>query len=94
MFVTDVMLDEVIIEPKYFFGNPHARQLMDKELVDEKLIEEFLWYRDHISRLATFAERLHYVKIFPDYTFPDRPTLPPRGQFQNRAKLRRKKPAK
>jgi hypothetical protein len=86
IFVTDVMLDEVEILPKYFFGNPHARQLSGKEL-----IEEFKWYRGHLSRLAHFAEALHYAVTFPDYALPERPQLPPRGRYQSHKARRRKK---
>jgi hypothetical protein len=87
IFVNDTVADEIEILPMWFFGNPHAIQLKDKSLLDE-----FKWYKDHLSRLASFAEALHYAKLFPThFSWPDRPALLPREQFQNRARLRRKK---
>jgi len=67
------------ISPMDFFGNPRAKTLRDKPL-----LEEFKWYRDHLSRLAQFSEALHYAITFlNDYTWPDRPELPPRDQDRN-----------
>lgn len=94
VFLTDVMLDEVEVSPWDVFGNPHARELSSKKLKDKKLIEEFKWYRDHLSRLATFAQLLHRTIAFPLNTLPDRPQLPPRGQFQSPVKRHRKKYSK
>jgi hypothetical protein len=89
VFVTDLSAGQVEIIPHYFFGNPRATELRDKSL-----LQEFKWYRDHLSKLALFAERLHYSLLFPDYALPKRPELPPRGQYQNRAQQRRRKKSK
>src|SRR6185437_14591741 len=81
--------EEIEIVPSYFFGNPHAVKLRDKNLIDE-----FRWYRDHLSKLASHAEALHYVLIFPEHTLPDRPRLLPREQFLSQGRRRRKSETK
>jgi hypothetical protein len=89
IFVNDLIArteNDIEIMPHYFFGNPHAKQLRGKDL-----IQEIRWYRDHISKLAEYAGCLHYSVAFPDYTLPDRPQLLPREHFQSRAQRRRKK---
>jgi hypothetical protein len=86
VFVNDLHADTIEILPMYFFGNPHATQLRDKSLP-----EEFKWYRDHLSRLAGFAEMLHFATTFPEFGWPDRPQLPPRGHFRSPGPKRRKK---
>jgi hypothetical protein len=82
--------EQIEILPMHFFGNPRAKQLKDKSL-----LEEFRWYRDHLARLAEFAENLQFGIKFPvDYTWPDRPQLPSRGHFASRAPQRRKSRSK
>jgi hypothetical protein len=85
VFVTDVMVDETTVMPQYFHGNPHAKELAGKDL-----LSEYRWYRKHLSILAQFAQCFHYAIIDPNYAWPDRPKLPPRGQFRNRGRSRRK----
>ena len=79
-------MEGVEILPMYFFGNPRAAGLKDKSL-----LQEFKWYRDHLGRLAKFAELLHFALAFPDYLWPDRPQLPPVGQFRSRRATTRRK---
>jgi hypothetical protein len=67
------------IVPWHHVGHPRARELKNKSLPDE-----FRWYRDHLEKLADFAEALHWALIFPDIMWPDRPQLAPRGQFESR----------
>jgi hypothetical protein len=81
--------DPVEIIPMYFFGHPRAMELKDKSLLDE-----FKWYRDHLEKLADFGENLHFAMIFSDFSWPDRPQLPPRGEYQSRKAPRRKKKTK
>ena len=64
------------VMPLHMSGHPRAKELKDKEVLGE-----FKWYRDHLEKLADFAEALHFALIFPDISWPDRPELPPRGQF-------------
>ena len=71
------------ILPMYFFGNPRAAELKGKSL-----LEEYLWYRDHLSKLAGFAEILHYAIVFPEYAWPDRPQLLSREESRRRARRR------
>jgi hypothetical protein len=85
VLITSSDLSQVEIMPHYFFGNPRATELRNKSLP-----EEFKWYRDHLSKLALFAERLHYSLVFPEFQLPERPKLPPRGHYQSRAKQRPK----
>jgi len=76
---------EVHMEVQDDTGNPRALGLSGKPL-----LEEFEWYRDHLSRLAQFVEHLHWTKLFDDFPWPDRPRLPSRGQYRSRASARRK----
>ncbi len=77
------------IEPMHHLGHPRALELRGKSLLDE-----FKWYRDHLEKLADFAEELHFVLIFPEIASPDRPQLPSRGHYSSRRARRRKNPAK
>lgn len=81
IFVNDADTRTIEIMPNYFFGNPRATQLANKHLV-----EEFWWYKDHLGRLAEFAERLHYAFTFSEFPWPDRPQLPSRGHYKISAK--------
>ena len=60
------------------FGNPHALDLLGKPL-----LPEFTWYRDHVGKIASFADSLHWAWRFsdhdPPFPWPDRPQLPSRG---------------
>jgi hypothetical protein len=82
------------IEPFSFSGNPRARNLPD----DEDLKEEFKWYRDHLERLSGFVHDLHWAWAMsdhePPFPWPDKPRLPSRGQFANRATKHRKNGSK
>jgi hypothetical protein len=90
IFVNEGDAGTIQIMPNYFFGNPRATELKDKNL-----IEEFWWYKDHLARLAQFAELLHYAVAFsPDFPWPDRPQLPSRGLYRRRAPRRRKSKSK
>jgi hypothetical protein len=89
VLITNLDAGQVEIVPHYFFGNPRATELRDKSLP-----EEFKWYRDHLSKLALFAQQLHYSLIFPEYTLPERPELAPRGHYQSLARRRRRKKSK
>jgi hypothetical protein len=82
-------VEQIRVMPNYYLGSLRARQLKDKSL-----LEEFRWYRDHISRLANFAEGLHCAICSQDCALPDRPDLPPRGHFANRAPKRSKNTSK
>jgi hypothetical protein len=79
----------VEIIPFHFLGNPHATNLTGKEL-----LAEFKWYRACLFTLANFAQCLHFAAAYPEYTLPDKPQLPQRGQFQSRAPIHRKKRTK
>jgi hypothetical protein len=88
VFIRDVgpTASQYELSPMHFFGNPRAKQLKGKVL-----IEEFKWYRDHISRLAEYAELLHFGLAFEgDYPWPGRPELPPLDRFRSRAPRRPK----
>jgi hypothetical protein len=87
--VSDLEAEGVEILPFYFLGNPRATGLKDKSL-----LEEFKWYRNHLEKLADYAESLIFAMKFSDYTWPDRPQLPPRGLFPSRAAERRKSKSK
>jgi hypothetical protein len=63
LFISDLSANTIEIIPSYFFGNPRATELRDKNLV-----EEFRWYKDHLARLAAFSENLHYAISFPDFS--------------------------
>jgi hypothetical protein len=69
-------MTEVEIIPWAFFGNPRAAELKDKPLLDE-----FKWYRDHLARLAWFAEGLH-LALSVGLPWPERPQLPSHDQFR------------
>jgi hypothetical protein len=88
VFVGKYDADEnVEIMPLYFMGNPRAAGLRDKLLV-----EEFKWYRNHLERLADYAESMVFATKFSGhYTLPDRPLLPPRGHFARRAPRHQKR---
>jgi hypothetical protein len=87
VFVNDLSVGEIEILPHYFFGNPRATELRDKSL-----LEEFKWCRDQLSRLAYFAEQLHYAMAFPDdFPWPARPQLPTRDHFKRQLARSRKK---
>lgn len=79
------------IAPTDYDGNPRALALSGKPI-----LSEFKWYRDHLMRLAAFCEDLHSVMMHASegHPWPERPQLPPRGQFVNRAALRRKNKSK
>lgn len=81
--------EKVEIVPLWFMGNPRAAGLKGKSLVDE-----FKWYRDHLMRLADFAEKLHFAMIFSEYSWPEKPQLLSRGQFRSPAPKRRKSKSK
>jgi hypothetical protein len=77
--------NSVEIMPLYFFGNPRATSLKGRSL-----LEEFRWYRNHFEKLADYAESLIFAIKFSDYTWRDRPELPPRAQFVTHAAQRNK----
>jgi hypothetical protein len=77
------------VEPLTSSGNPRAL-----ELVDKSLLREFKWYRDHLGRLARFAEDIHWTRIADEIPWPDRPQLPPVGEFPTEASRRRRKTSK
>lgn len=87
--VSDLEAEGVEILPFYFLGNPRAIGLKDKSL-----LEEFKWYRNHLEKLADYAESLIFAMKFSEYTWPDRPQLPPRGQSVSPVAKRRKKKSK
>jgi hypothetical protein len=66
----------VHIEPSDSSGNPRAMELMGKPL-----LREFKWYRDHLNRLARYAEDLHWMQLFDTYPLPDKPDLPTIGEY-------------
>jgi hypothetical protein len=74
------------IEPNLMSRNPRGAKLPE----DKELQEEFMWYRDHLERLASFTRSLHAAWYYRDtavaFPWPDKPQLPPRGHYQNRAK--------
>jgi hypothetical protein len=85
---------EVHIEPDDDSGNPRALELLGKPL-----LPEFSWYRDHLSRLGSFAGDLHYALRWHDhpagpFPWPDKPDLPPIGQYGSHAARSRKKKSK
>jgi hypothetical protein len=77
------------VVPAHFFGHPRAEELKDKSIP-----AEFKWYRDHLERLPDFAEELHFALIFQEVAWPDRPELPPRGQFESHTSPHRKSRSK
>jgi hypothetical protein len=91
IFVNDYSAETIDIMPFLFLGNPRARSLFlatKKEKTD--LITEFGWYRDHLARLATFAQHLAIaIPRHPNFEWPERPQLPTREQFaKGKAKRR------
>ena len=90
-FVHHTDTDAVEIIPDIWFGHPRASELKDATLHDE-----FRWYRDHLSKLATHAGWLAFNFAFdPDiFPLPKRPVLPPRGHYRSRVRSRRRKNTK
>jgi len=85
---------EVHLEPDDDSGNPRALQLLGKPL-----LSEFKWYRDHLSRLASFAGNLHHALRWHDhpagpFPWPETPDLPPVGQYRRRADRHHKRKSK
>jgi hypothetical protein len=74
------------IEPLTYSGNQRALELAGKPL-----LREFRWYRDHLGRLAQFAENIHWTRIADDIPWPDKPQLPPIGEFPTEASRRPRK---
>ena len=89
IFVNETTNIELI--PAYFFGNPRARALKDKNL-----LQEFRWFRDRMARLALFAEGLHHATLLSSCNFPwpIRPELPTRDQYRATSIKRRKTKSK
>lgn len=88
IFATDPGTWDIEILPNYFFGNPRATELRNKNL-----LQEFRWYKDHLARLADFAERLHFASA-EGFPWPDRPPLPSVGQYRNQKPSHHKNTAK
>jgi hypothetical protein len=86
IFANEMTETEII--PWWFFGNPRAAELRDKPLLDE-----FKWYRDHLARLAYFAEGLD-LALSVGRPWPERPQLPSRDDFRNLGAKRRKSRAR
>jgi hypothetical protein len=89
VFLINALSGAIEISPMHFFGNPRA-----DELTGKSLLEEYRWYRDHLSKLADFAIPLHFAINFPEHAWPDRPRLLPREQFLNRGAKHRKRKSK
>jgi hypothetical protein len=81
-------MTQVEIIPWFFFGNPRAAELKDKSL-----LHEFKWYRDHLARLAYFAEGLD-LALSVGRPWPKRPQLPSRDDFRSLRAKRRKSRAR
>jgi hypothetical protein len=68
--------DGVELIPMYFFGNPRAVALADRDLKTD-----ISWCRAYTRALADFAETLMFaLKFYPQYTWPDRPQLQERDK--------------
>lgn len=77
---------DVHIEPSDQTYSPRALGLLKRS---HPPLQQFMWYRDHLAKLASFAGHLHSAIIFsdrdPPFPWPDKPALPPVGQYQSRA---------
>jgi hypothetical protein len=77
------------IVPLYFFGNPRAIKLMDKDL-----ITEFKWCYARAHALSGFASRMAYALRTSHVPWPDRPRLPEREAKKNHPDQRRQPQSK
>ncbi|MGX1199324.1 hypothetical protein [Parvibaculum sp. MBR-TMA-1.3b-4.2] len=67
--------DGLEIAPFYFYGNPRAMKLKDKDVV-----RHFKWYEAYADTLSEYAKE---VSIFMDGrpgSWPEKPTMPSLGQ--------------
>jgi hypothetical protein len=75
------------IEALSLSRNPRGK---DFPAYQDELQEEFMWYRDHLERLSRYATALHAAWTYHDtavsFPWPDKPQLPPREHYRNRAK--------
>jgi hypothetical protein len=94
IFVIDTVSSDIEIWPQAFLGNPHARELANKELIGEKLASEFKWHRANLARLADYVGSLRMAAIHPDWTLREKPPLLPREQVGRRGQRSRKKSPK
>lgn len=77
------------ISPAYFFGNPRARRLQDKDI-----LKEFVWYELTAETLTRFA-RDATTAISPEQSaWPEKPLMPTLGQRQSHRESRRSRPPK
>ena len=75
--------------PADYFGNPRAKKLKGKDLLNE-----FRWYRQSADTLASYALRIRFV-LSPGLTpWPDRPQMPRLVQSRTRKPKRHRKNAK
>ena len=72
-FYTDQ--DGTKLMTEYFFGNPRASNLKDKNLSDE-----FSWYEKKATCLSGFALRCSICLRNADFPWIERPQLPNRGE--------------
>ena len=63
------------VAPNLWLQNPRAMKLAQKDL-----LTEFRWCRDAALLLRDYALSLDYATMPEDYPWPERPSLPNRGQ--------------
>ena len=69
------------VAPNLWLQNSRAMKLAQKDL-----LTEFRWCRDAALLLRDYALSLDYATMPEDYPWPDRPSLPNRGQKKARSK--------
>jgi hypothetical protein len=62
--------DKLVPIPVYFFGNPRAKRLKGKDVINE-----FRQCRDDAFTLKEFAEKAETALSFASYAWPDKPAL-------------------
>lgn len=77
------------VTPAYFYGNPRAQKLRDKDL-----LEEFAWCEASAEALTLYAKYAATVLSRGHGAWPERPLMPTRGQTQTRKGSRRQADAK
>ena len=77
------------IIPAYFFGNPRARSLQDKNI-----LKEFTWYELSADTLTRFARNATTAIASEQSAWPEKPLMPILGQRQSHRESRRSRPPK
>jgi hypothetical protein len=79
----------VEVMAEYFYGNPRAIKLKDKDI-----LTELKWYRGSAEVLRDYALNLWFSLGHPDRSLPQRPEMPRLEQSPIRRQPRHRDPAK